>query len=114
MLVKEFLSMSSVNGRYFKKIKIVKNEEVVLSFSHIQYGDFFPDLDSIDDSYSELMSDFREQMNDMRNDDTYGEEEWQDLVEEKGFLSELYSLINEHILMIDFDSDFNVTIGLYS
>lgn len=112
MLLKELLGMGSVDGRYFGKVAIKNSDgEMVLEFKHSDYGDIFRENDNEREDYQEAILEVEDELYEMRDDDDYGDDEWQELLDRKEFINELYRAINKEVHYFNFDKDFNVEIS---
>lgn len=115
MLVKEFLGKGSADGKYFGEVELIKmdglEKEKVLSFSHYEYGEVF-NYDYEDDGYRDEMEVIAEEMKDMRNDEDYHDDDWQELIERKRLVEKMYKYGKMEIDYFDFDKELNVTITL--
>lgn len=113
MLLKELLGMGSIDSGYFGKVAIKNSDdELILEFSHNEYGDIFRESDNERDDYQEAIREVEDELSEMRNDDDYGDFEWQELLDRKEFIHNLYQVINKDVHYFNFDKDFNLEVSV--
>lgn len=112
MLVKEFLGKGSVSGKFFGNVKLFDSGGEIFSFSHYEYGEVFQSYSYEDEAYQDEMGYLAEEMEEMRNDDDYSDDDWQELIERKRAVEKMYKYGRKEVESFDFDEQMNVTVEI--